>query len=530
MNLEAPVSIRPGSALDPVPPDSAARKAWAKRSLAAFAAAYFSHYLTELPAPFHAELMSIALDVALCRGQYASKRGFVAAAARGHAKSAIVSTILPAYLTCYRLKSFIVLFSASEEPQAKRHAKNLRDEFECNALLRQDFGELCGGQFGRRWTTTTLDLVQTDDSGNVKSTTTIMTRGVGGDARGIRNRELRPDLLLCDDVESEQNSNTPDSAEKLANWFFGDALPMLDPKIGRALVLGTVVSSSGLIERLLAQSKLPDASFVARRWPAILPDGTPQWPARFSITALARIRDEDPATFAREYMLSAQDPSMVHVRPEWLRWWSTDDGQLVYDRQQARFFWQGEPCTVYAFTDPAISVKERASEFAVVIGAVARDRRTWVVLDTYHRRGSVEEHLQEFGRLYDQYHWTRLGVDASALGLVLPQVISSRFRSMTTVPFRMRKPKADRIGAMSPLFADGRVVLRRAAQGERGNVDATGERRVHPSQDALYRQLINFPQVAHDDLVDALEGLLRMTSGMPLFHNFAQGSPYSSAM
>jgi hypothetical protein len=35
--------------------------------------------------------------------------------------------------------------------------------------------------------------------------------------------------LLCDDVESEQNSNTPESAEKLFDWFFGDAMPMLDP-------------------------------------------------------------------------------------------------------------------------------------------------------------------------------------------------------------------------------------------------------------------------------------------------------------
>jgi phage terminase large subunit-like protein len=46
---------------------------------------------------------------------------------------------------------------------------------------------------------------------------------------------------------------------------------------------------------------------------------------------------------------------------------------------------------------------------------------------------------------------------------------------------------------------------------------------VHHSQEALYRQLINFPQVAHDDLVDALEGLLRLTSGMPLFWNYATG-------
>jgi phage terminase large subunit-like protein len=303
---------------------------------------------------------------------------------------------------------------------------------------------------------------------------------------------------------------------------------MLDPKVGRALVLGTVVSSAGLIERLLASSRQKNVSFVGRRWPAILPDGQPQWPARFSLAALARIRDEDPATFAREYMLSAQDPTMVHVRPEWLRWWQTDDGELAYDRQQSRYFWQGEPCTVYGFTDPAVSVKERASEFAVVIGAVARDRKTWVVLDTYHRRGSVEEHLQALAALYDRYHWTRLGVDATALGAILPQVISSRFRWMNAVPFRQRKPKADRIGAMSPMFSAGRVVLRAAAPGERGNVDATGEHRVHSSQDALYRQLIAFPQVAHDDLVDALEGLLRMTSGMPLFHNYAPGSPFPS--
>jgi hypothetical protein len=261
------VSIRPGSALDPVPSESAARRAWAKRSLAAFAAAYFPHYLTEAPAPFHAELMDISLDLATCRGRFAKARGFVAAAARGHAKSAIVSTILPTYLACYRMKAFIVLFSASEEPQAKRHAKNLRDEFEANELLRADFGEMCGGQFGRRWMTTTLDLVQTDSGGNVTGSTTVMTRGVSGGARGVRDRQRRPDLLLCDDVESEQNSNTPESAEKLFDWFFGDAMPMLDPKAGRALVLGTVVSSVGFLRGKTDATVSPSGSAGRERGP-----------------------------------------------------------------------------------------------------------------------------------------------------------------------------------------------------------------------------------------------------------------------
>jgi phage terminase large subunit-like protein len=150
-------------------------------------------------------------------------------------------------------------------------------------------------------------------------------------------------------------------------------------------------------------------------------------------------------------------------------------------------------------------------------------------LDTYHKRGSVEEHLQALSELYSRYRWARIGVDATALGAILPQVIASRFRFMNAVPFRQRKPKADRIGAMSPMFSDGRVILRAAGSGERGNIDVTGEHRVHHSQDALYQQLINFPQVAHDDLVDALEGLLRMTSGMPLFHNFAPASPFLSS-
>lgn len=43
--------------------------------------------------------------------------------------------------------------------------------------------------------------------------------GSGKKVRGRRHRNWRPDLIVLDDIENDENVNTPEQRRKLKNWF-----------------------------------------------------------------------------------------------------------------------------------------------------------------------------------------------------------------------------------------------------------------------------------------------------------------------
>lgn len=48
----------------------------------------------------------------------------------------------------------------------------------------------------------------------------IEALGAGKKIRGRRHKQWRPDLILCDDLENDENVNTPEQRKKLRDWFY----------------------------------------------------------------------------------------------------------------------------------------------------------------------------------------------------------------------------------------------------------------------------------------------------------------------
>ena len=90
---------------------------------------------------------------------------------------------------------------------AEGFLNDLKTELEENAALREDFGELKG----RVWKASVILL-----SNGVK----IEALGAGKKIRGRRHKQWRPDLILCDDLENDENVNTPEQRKKLRDWFY----------------------------------------------------------------------------------------------------------------------------------------------------------------------------------------------------------------------------------------------------------------------------------------------------------------------
>src|SRR5699024_12111118 len=57
----------------------------------------------------------------------------------------------------------------------------------------------------------------------------VQASSIGGQLRGSRFKQSRPDLLILDDVESAKNTNTQDLRDKNLHWFNSVIEPIGDP-------------------------------------------------------------------------------------------------------------------------------------------------------------------------------------------------------------------------------------------------------------------------------------------------------------
>src|SRR5699024_2493269 len=89
----------------------------------------------------------------------------------------------------------------------------------------------------------------------------IMARGAGGQMRGMRYGSTRPQLIILDDLEGDENVSTKDQMQKTRNWFNEDALPALD-KDGMCLYLGTILCYDSLLDLVIRK----DGRFESRRY------------------------------------------------------------------------------------------------------------------------------------------------------------------------------------------------------------------------------------------------------------------------
>lgn len=65
----------------------------------------------------------------------------------------------------------------------------------------------------------------------------IEALGAGKKIRGRRHKQWRPDLILCDDLENDENVNTPEQRRKLRNWFYKAVSKAGDTYTDRSRVL-----------------------------------------------------------------------------------------------------------------------------------------------------------------------------------------------------------------------------------------------------------------------------------------------------
>ena len=484
------------------------RRRRAETDLSYFARTYFPHHLSEKGSAMHEHLLSSFEKRILASRLQGTGSRTAQAAPRGHAKSTLSTLILPLWCVAARHRRFIGLLSDTTE-QAEDFLETIKAELVANERLQEDFPQACGR--GRIWKIgriETLNGVRINCWGKRKR------------LRGARFGNRRPDLILCDDLEDDENIDSPEQREKDRRWFFKAVM-----KVGAPytvfIVVGTLLHYDSLLARLLKQP-----GWTGKKWQAVLrwsssplwetweqiysntasPQAQDQadaffqqhrtamlagtevlWPEVENYYYLMKMRVSDgPAFFDSEKQNEPIHPEDCLFREEWFKYWGDPGGQTASLEPQDRIL-----CAV----DPSMG-RGRSDPSAILIGAV-RQSGVIDILEADIRRRHPDAIMEDLFHYHTQYNFDRVVIEEVQFQeFFKDQVVRESARRGLYLPVEGIRPHADktlRITKLQPHIKNGFIRFRR-------------------SDRQLLDQLKYFPKADHDDGPDALEMLFSLAA------------------
>lgn len=373
------------------------------------------------PTPeFHRELWEMC----------ASDRSQVAIAApRGHAKSTCITHAYTLASVLFRERQFVIIISETES-QSILFLEDIKAEI----LENEDLIALFGTMKLKKDTSTDI-VVEMHDGYKFR----IIAKGSEQKIRGLKWGGKRPDLIVGDDLESDESVLSKERREKFRNWFFSAVLPALS-EYGVIRIVGTVLHMDSLLERLLKNSAWYSKRFQAHGenfsdilWPDL-------WPReRLEAKRVEYIEEGFPEGYSQEYLNWPIDAeSALFRRKDFLKIQEED--------------WN-KPKTYYAAADFAISEKEKGDSTVIVVGGVDNEGYLHIVDIVKGRYDSLEimERLFEINARYspEMFIFETEKVD-KALGPFLDREMMNRgefFRIEKMTPTKDKIQRAQGIAA-----------------------------------------------------------------------------------
>ena len=477
---------------DTAPEQMQARRLAAFGSFRAFAQTYFPHYVKHAPATVHDYLFDRFQEVVDNKvGDHDA-----VAAPRGHAKSTIVTQIGTLWcIVTGRKKYPLIVMDALD--QALPMLEAIKAELQYNPRLLLDFPEATGQ--GRVWQ---VGVIVT--ANDVK----VEVFGSGKKIRGRRHGPHRPDLIIGDDLENDENVRSPEQRDKLMAWVTKSLLSLgpADDSMD-VFIIGTVLHYDSVLSRLL-KNKL---------WRGVKFRAVEQWPARMDLwDRWAELLLNDGEEVAKAYY--DKRPEMdVGARICWpsgttfykLMVKRLRDGKAAFDSEQqnepvsgddAPFanciqFWVNRlsEWVFYGACDPSLGKKGASRDpSALLIGGGNRVTGVLDVIEAKIAKRVPDKIIEDIIAMQAEYRCLTWVVEAvqfqEFLRTELVKRSAARGIPVPAMPATPHEDKILRIESIQPHVANGLI-------------------RLNPNQFTLITQLTHFPKADHDDGPDALQML-----------------------
>lgn len=267
-------------------------------------------------------------------------------APRDHAKSTSLTFDYILAETLFKVSDYVILVGSTEEKAAEQ-LSNISEELHDNEDLRREFGVK-----SFEVDTRTEIIVQLDDRHRFR----VLSRGAEQRIRGSLWKGKRPNLIICDDMEDDEQVENKDRRVKFRRWFFR-ALKQALSKSGKIRVHGTILHEDSLLNRIRRMKTWQHLFYKAHN--SFDDFGGIIWPERWTEAQLrARrqefIEDHDAGGYAQEFLNDPEDSSDAFLR--------RDDFIPMTEADQAA--WKSLACA----WDFAVSKADLANRTSCTVG------------------------------------------------------------------------------------------------------------------------------------------------------------------
>lgn len=393
---------------------------------------------------------------------------------RGGAKT----TILRAFASrriAYDI-SRTILFVSNAEDQAISSIQWIKNRVDHN----KPWASFYGLKRGKKWRDDFAQILH--ESGAV---TTLLPKGITGQVRGINIDDYRPDLIVVDDMDTEETTATPTQRQKQSDLLFGALLKSLasseDIPSAKLVMLQTPLNPEDQISTCMK-----DPSFQKTTVSCFDENGKSTWEDMFSTEFLqkdkeAHIARQQTSLWLREMECKLVARESSDFREEWLKHWDTlPEGMIT--------FMGIDPVPPPSPTELAAGLRRKDSEVLSIVGVHKDEFR---LLEYSENKGHDPEWTtSEYFRLVEKWNPLKVRLDAIAYQRTLKWILDKAMKE------RRRYVQINAV-------ADKRKKSHRIQQAFSG-IASMGKFYVHPSMKNFVTQFVAYPNVAHDDILDSV--------------------------
>lgn len=446
---------------------------------------YFPHHFRKDSPPFHFKII-----------EEAQKNSFLAIGApRESSKTTILGFLYPMHRICNKKTHFIVVIT-SVYTKSCNILDTIKYELKYNQQLIEDYD---------------ISIPRDAEGDSILRhpdgfETRILCKGRDqvGDIRGEKFGAYRPDLILIDDIEDDKMVENPDRRIELQNLFDQVIMFAGEEGVTQIIVIGTMLHDDSQLAKLLDPNQYKQFRkllFKARHEES--GNKYSIWKEKWSVEDLDKKEANDPVSFAKEMQNDPVSGRRAKFHKEDFRYWKIDNMNYVLMGDENEIIGRGELSTCKAAIACDLAWEEkRENDYSVVLPAYLTPNSDILVENYICKKGlrpdeieeiifSMEQRLKSITKssVYVGFEKAKL---EKVMTWLLKQAMRKRNHYLNLKELQWDMDKIQRIVTrLQPRYTQ-HVIYHKHGMGE------------------LEHQLLRVPSGVHDDLPDALQGIIQL--------------------
>jgi len=392
---------------------------------------------------------------------------------RGTFKSTVATVSYSLYRLCYD-PNLRIMIATENYPNAQLYMREIKDHIEKNETMRLVYGNMKPHSTrGGDWTKTEITVATRTKVGGKEPS-------IQASSLGTTKVGLHYDLLILDDLVSNNNINTHEQMQKVIDYY-KYLLSIADPG-AQIIIIGTRYHFGDLYA-YIQDHEMENFDFLIRG--AYNPDGSLYFPERLTEEFLEEQKKSQGSwIFSCQYLNQAVDKENQVFKEEWINYYNTPPQALNY----------------FITIDPAGTTNRKSDYTAILVIGIDCDSNIWV-LENHQLKVSQSDWMDLVFRKAKQYG---IGLDGGGVVSLETNALQKTYKYAFDLemekrgyylPIKESAPhgssgnKESRIAALQPFFEQGRVYLKKDMY-------------------SLIDQILRYPKSKNDDQIDALKDIL----------------------